>query len=93
LLRIISGAEPFNGEREWGHNVVESFYAQHQLEALHLENNLLEEMQTTRSGKTELELRSLLGAFLFSGDNVNRRGRRKSKIAPPLCWIPGPLPL
>jgi len=75
LLRIISGAEPFNGEREWGHNVVESFYAQHQLEALHLENNLLEEMQTTRSGKTELELRSLLGAFLFSGDNVDKKLR------------------
>jgi len=73
LLRIIAGTEPFTGEREWGYNVVESFYAQHQLEALHLENNLLEEMQTTRSGKTELELRSLLGAFLFSGDNVDKK--------------------
>ncbi|QQS63519.1 MAG: ATP-binding cassette domain-containing protein [Chitinophagaceae bacterium] len=86
LLRIISGAEPFNGEREWGHNVVESFYAQHQLEALHLENNLLEEMQTTRSGKTELELRSLLGAFLFSGDNVDKKikvlsGGERARVA------------
>jgi len=86
LLRIIAGAEPFNGEREWGHNVVESFYAQHQLEALHLENNLLEEMQTTRSGKTELELRSLLGAFLFSGDNVDKKikvlsGGERARVA------------
>ena len=86
LLRIIAGAEPFEGEREWGHNVVESFYAQHQMEALHLENNLLEEMQTTRSGKTELELRSLLGAFLFSGDNVDKKikvlsGGERARVA------------
>ena len=86
LLRIIAGTEPFTGEREWGYNVVESFYAQHQLEALHLENNLLEEMQTTRSGKTELELRSLLGAFLFSGDNVDKKikvlsGGERARVA------------
>ncbi len=86
LLRIIAGTEPFEGEREWGHNVVESFYAQHQLEALHINNNLLEEMQTTRSGKTELELRSLLGAFLFSGDNVDKKikvlsGGERARVA------------
>src|SRR5882757_2906455 len=34
LLRIIAGVESFSGERKWGHNVEESFYAQHQLEAL-----------------------------------------------------------
>src|SRR6478752_6599035 len=36
LLRIIAGVESFQGERVWGHNVEESFYAQHQLEALGL---------------------------------------------------------
>jgi ATP-binding cassette subfamily F protein 3 len=41
LLRIIAGTEPFEGQREWGHNVVESFYAQHQLEALNQNNNVL----------------------------------------------------
>ena len=73
LLRIIAGVEPFTGKREWGHNVVESFYAQHQLEALNLENDLVEEMHEARSGKNDLELRQLLGAFLFSGDSVEKQ--------------------
>ncbi len=86
LLRIIAGAESFEGEREWGHNVVESFYAQHQLEALGLDNNVLEEMQEARSGKNDLELRSLLGAFLFSGDTVEKKikvlsGGEKARVA------------
>ena len=73
LLRIIAGTEPFFGEREWGHNVEESFYAQHQLEALNQNNDVLEEMKEARSGKNDLELRSLLGAFLFSGDAVEKK--------------------
>ncbi|HWB26461.1 MAG TPA: ABC-F family ATP-binding cassette domain-containing protein [Chitinophagaceae bacterium] len=86
LLRVIVGTEPFEGERVWGHNVQESFYAQHQLEALDLENDILEEMQTSRSGKTELELRSLLGCFLFSGDDVEKKikilsGGEKARVA------------
>jgi ATP-binding cassette subfamily F protein 3 len=44
VLRMLAGTEPFNGERNWGHNVDESFYAQHQLEALNLNNTVLEEM-------------------------------------------------
>ncbi len=86
MLRIIAGTEPFEGEREWGYNVVESFYAQHQLEALDLNNNLMEEMQHARSGKTDLELRSLLGAFLFSGDDVDKKikvlsGGERARVA------------
>ncbi|MFT3912027.1 MAG: ABC-F family ATP-binding cassette domain-containing protein [Ferruginibacter sp.] len=86
LLRIIAGTETFEGEREWGHNVVESFYAQHQLEALNLNNDVLEEMKEARSGKNDLELRSLLGAFLFSGDSVEKKikvlsGGEKARVA------------
>ncbi len=86
LLRIIAGTESFEGERVWGYNVDESFYAQHQLEALDLNNTILEEMQTCGSGKTELELRSLLGCFLFSGDEVEKRikvlsGGEKARVA------------
>ena len=86
LLRIIAGTEPFDGHREWGHNVVESFYAQHQLEALNLNNDILEELKDARSGKNDLELRSLLGAFLFSGDTVEKKikvlsGGEKARVA------------
>lgn len=86
LLRIIAGTEPFDGQREWGHNVVEAFYAQHQLEALNMNNDVLEEMKDARSGKTDVELRSLLGAFLFSGDAVEKKikvlsGGEKARVA------------
>jgi ATP-binding cassette subfamily F protein 3 len=86
LLRIIAGAESFDGEREWGHNVMESFYAQHQLEALNMNNDILEELKDARSGKNDLELRSLLGAFLFSGDTVEKKikvlsGGEKARVA------------
>ena len=86
LLRMIAGTEPFTGEREWGHNVEESFYAQHQLEALDVNNTLIEEMQLCGSQKTDLELRVLLGCFLFSGDDVDKRikilsGGEKARIA------------
>ena len=86
LLRIISDKETFEGERKGGHNVEESFYAQHQLEALNVENDLLEEMKNCGSGKNELELRQLLGCFLFSGDDVFKRikvlsGGEKARVA------------
>ena len=86
LLRIVAGQEGFEGDRKWGHNVEESFYAQHQLEALNVENEILEEMKMCGSGKNELELRQLLGCFLFSGDDVFKKikilsGGEKARVA------------
>ena len=86
LLRIIAEQEGFEGDRKWGHNVEESFYAQHQLEALNVENEILEEMKMCGSGKNELELRQLLGCFLFSGDDVFKKikilsGGEKARVA------------
>lgn len=86
LLRIIAGKESIHGERKEGHNVEESFYAQHQLEALNIENTLLEELMRAGTGKTELELRQLLGCFLFSGDDVFKKikvlsGGEKARVA------------
>lgn len=87
LLRIIAGVEKFsNGERKWGHNVEESFYAQHQLEALNVNNTILDEMKECGSQMTELELRGLLGCFLFSGDDADKKikilsGGEKARVA------------
>ncbi|MFY7653052.1 MAG: ABC-F family ATP-binding cassette domain-containing protein [Chitinophagaceae bacterium] len=86
VLRMVAGTEPHIGERIWGHNVKESFYAQHQLEALNLSNNILDEMKECGSGKTELELRSLLGCFLFSGEDADKKikvlsGGEKARVA------------
>ena len=86
LLRIIADRETFDGDRIWGHNVDESFYAQHQLESLKLDNTLVEEMQTAGSKKTDLELRTVLGCFLFSGEDVDKKirvlsGGEKARVA------------
>lgn len=86
LLRIIAGTEPISGDRKWGHNVEESFYAQHQLEALNVNNTIIDEMKECGSQMTELELRSLLGCFLFSGDDADKRikilsGGEKARVA------------
>jgi ATP-binding cassette, subfamily F, member 3 len=86
LLRIIAGTEPFEGERKWGHNVDDAFYAQHQLEALNTNNTVIDEMKEAGSQKTELELRTLLGCFLFSGDDADKKikvlsGGEKARVA------------
>ena len=86
LLRIIAGTEPFEGERKWGHNVEESFYAQHQLEALRLNDTILDEMKAVGTQLTEQELRNLLGCFLFGGEEVEKKikvlsGGEKARVA------------
>ena len=87
LLRIIAAADKkFEGTCETGHNVTQTFFAQHQLEALHLDNTILNELQTFAPKHTETELRSILGCFLFTGDDVFKRikvlsGGEKSRVA------------
>ncbi|TAH43735.1 MAG: ABC transporter ATP-binding protein [Bacteroidetes bacterium] len=86
VLRMINGSEPYEGKGEMVHNVQAAFYAQHQLEALNLSNDLITELIHFAPEKKEVELRSLLGAFLFSGDDVFKKirvlsGGEKSRIA------------
>jgi ATP-binding cassette, subfamily F, member 3 len=86
LLRVIAGTEPIEGERTLGHNVNFSFYAQHQLESLKLDNEVLTELRQTGTDKTETELRTILGCFLFSNEEVFKKikvlsGGEKSRVA------------
>ncbi|WP_028297717.1 ABC-F family ATP-binding cassette domain-containing protein [Olivibacter sitiensis] len=87
LLRIIAGADKdFSGMAETGHNVTTTFFAQHQLESLHLENEILRELQAFAPKHTETELRSILGCFLFTGDDAFKKikvlsGGEKSRVA------------
>ena len=87
LLRIISGSEPVNeGKRQLGHNVSFSFYAQHQLESLSVDDTLLDELKHANPTKSEGELRGVLGCFLFSNDEVFKKikvlsGGEKSRVA------------
>jgi len=86
LLRIMAEIEPHQGIRELGHQVEESFFAQHQLEALNLKATILEEAQGHIRDKTEQEIRTILGCFMFSGEDVDKRitvlsGGEKSRVA------------
>ncbi len=86
LLRIIAEMEHFEGKVETGHNVITSFYAQHQLDALDVQHEILEELKLEGTGKTEQELRNVLGCFLFSDDEVFKKikvlsGGEKSRVA------------
>lgn len=86
LLRVIAGTEPVQGERSMGYNVIPAFYAQHQLESLHVDNEILDEMKQAGSGKTEQELRGVLGCFLFSNEDQFKKikvlsGGEKSRVA------------
>lgn len=86
LLRMVAGVEKFDGTCETGHNVTTTFFAQHQLESLHLGNTILEELQAFAPKHTDTELRSILGCFLFTGDDVFKRikvlsGGEKSRVA------------
>ncbi len=86
MLRIIAGSEPVEGERKEGFNVLTAFYAQHQLEALNLQNEILDELKQAGSNKTEGELRGILGCFLFQNEEVFKKikvlsGGEKSRVA------------
>lgn len=87
LLRVLQGSEPFDGgDRLVGHNVEMSFYAQHQLEALTLTNTIWEEVYGSSPKHTDAQVRAVLGAFLFSGDEIQKKisvlsGGEKARVA------------
>ena len=71
LLKILAGALPIEkGERKLGHNVITAYYAQHVLDLLHPDNTALEELREAAPAESEQSLRTILGGFLFSGDDI-----------------------
>ena len=87
MLKLLAGVIPLDeGERKTGHNVVTAYYAQHVLELLNPANTLIGEMQQAAPGETEQNLRTTLGGFLFSGDDVLKpisvlSGGEKARVA------------
>ena len=74
LMKLIAGKlMPDAGQISLGQNVTEAYYAQHQLEELNPANTVLAELDTVAAGWTTSEERRLLGAFLFHGDDVEKR--------------------
>ena len=82
LLKMLTGIEaPTSGTRDLGVNVGVAYYAQHQLEGLNESNTVLQEIDSVAPGWTVPQERSLLGAFLFSGDDVEKRVEAEADIA------------
>lgn len=74
LLKILAGVLPFeSGSRELGTHVYDAYFAQHQLEALDLKATVFQELDSVADRWTQSEVRALLGAFLFKGDDVDKK--------------------
>ncbi|WP_235298369.1 ABC-F family ATP-binding cassette domain-containing protein [Portibacter marinus] len=74
LAKLIVGQiEPSSGNIELGHNVEIGYYAQNQAEELDREKTLLETMQDHSSAEQRPNLRSILGSFMFSGEDVDKK--------------------
>lgn len=87
LLKILSGTlPPAEGSFQFGHNAHPAYYAQMVTDHLNLQNTILEEISQSATNQDETQLRSVLGSFLFSGDDVYKKvsvlsGGEKSRVA------------
>lgn len=87
LLKMIAGVlAPDAGSIEYGINVSKTYYAQHQLEELHPGNTVFEELDHVAPSWSISQVRNLLGAFLFTGEDVGKKvsvlsGGEKSRLA------------
>lgn len=86
LTKIITGKEDFVGKCDLGHNVEIGYYEQHQAENLDGKQTVLQVIDDAATGDMRLRVRSLLGAFLFSGEDVEKKvsvlsGGEKSRLA------------
>jgi ATP-binding cassette subfamily F protein 3 len=87
LMKMMAGILPYEGgTMKYGHKIKFGYFAQHQSESLSSELSVLEEAISVSQGLTEQEVRNLLGAFLFSGDDVYKKvrvlsGGEKSRLA------------
>jgi len=87
LAKIAAGVESFqSGVRNIGYNVIVSYFAQHQAEELDLEKEVLQTVDEVAVGEIRTKLRTILGSFLFRGDDVFKKvkvlsGGEKSRLA------------
>ena len=87
LLKMLAKVESINGgEYILGDNVKTAYYSQHQLEILNYEDTVFDCINNKNTGKNETEIRTFLGAFLFSGSSIDKKvnvlsGGEKARLA------------
>ena len=86
LLKILAGVLDFEeGDVVLGKDVTRAYFAQHQFDILRPENTVFEELLSVATNESQTELRTILGTFLFSGDNIEKKvsvlsGGEKSRL-------------
>lgn len=90
LLKAIMGSIDFDGQVHLGHNVQISYFAQDQAEKLNPEYSIFETVDLIAKGDLRKDLRSILGAFLFSGEDIDKKvgvlsGGERTRLA--LCCL------
>ncbi len=86
LLKILAGVLDFEeGEVVLGKDVTRAYFAQHQFDILRPENTVFEELLSIATDESQTELRTILGTFLFSGDEIEKKvsvlsGGEKSRL-------------
>ena len=74
LIKLLAGTEPLTqGEYKLGHNVQFDYFAQDQYKELDQDARMIDDIGRVSPSSRETDLRSLLGCFLFSGDEVFKR--------------------
>ncbi len=86
LLKIMAGLESSEGTIQQGHNVILTYFGQHQARELSSDLTVLDTVYHSAQDMTVTKVRSLLGAFLFTGDEVDKKvqvlsGGEKSRVA------------
>ena len=73
LMSVLAGAEFQDGQRTAGHNVVMDYFAQDQANVLDFSRSAWDELYSDAPYEMVPRLRDILGAFLFSGDDINKK--------------------
>ena len=73
LAKIISGVLDYTGEVKLGHEVKIGYYAQNQQDMLDAEKTVFETLDDVATGEMRVKVKSLLGAFLFSGETIDKK--------------------
>ncbi|MCC6541995.1 MAG: ABC-F family ATP-binding cassette domain-containing protein, partial [Flavobacteriales bacterium] len=90
LVRMIMGEEPYQGEIRLGHNVIVGYYAQDMPERMNPQGTVMETAEYAASEENRIRVRAMLGAFMFSGDDVDKKvkvlsGGERARLA--LCCM------
>lgn len=90
LVRMIMGEEPYEGEIRLGHNVIVGYYAQDMPERMAPQRTVMETAEDAASEENRMRVRAMLGAFMFSGEDVDKKvkvlsGGERARLA--LCCM------